>query len=456
MKRLVLLLLMLCGVGFDVFRLNRPVPSSDVTIRMPQIERQVLPSGVQLIVHNDGYLPLVHIRILFLSGLGAEPVNQRGALRLLLRTLIEQNESLLSMLDELGAEPTVSMDVDAVAVSVQVRSEDATRAIPTVLRALVDPQWDEVSFKKAQQSLAKESLAKTQSPQTAARLALRRLLYPKDHPLCAEPKEESVQAQKRTLEEVKALHRAFVVSRNLAVSIAGRMTPAVASVWVKKSLAGLPEGDAPPSVLPAVKEAKRTASYVVPFPGLVQSVIVVGKRVPSEGHADAPAIEMAAGWLSTHVGQQLREEKAVTYGASAHYDRSALHGLFVVTAAVEAQQTGYATREVLSQIFSATSSTVHSKLLPMYRAHMVRDITEESASLAGIGILGDSIFRYGPDFWQKRIAKIQTISHPEVYKALRDYVVPDSMEVVVAGDPAVVEPQLKKEGLGPVRIVSNL
>ena len=455
MKRFALLLLAFWATGFDYFRLNRPVPSSDVVIRMPQLERQILPSGVQLIVHSDAYLPLFHIRVQFLSGLAVEPANQRGALRLLFRTLVSENRALLSALDELGATPSLAVDEDAVSVAVQVRAEDATSAISAVLRALVEPKWDEAELKNAQQSLYRELATKTQSPHAAARLALNRILFPKDHPLCRNPKDEAAEVKKRNLEELKVLHRSFVVSRNLAIAIAGRIAPPVAAVWVKKSLTGLPEGDVPQPVLPIPKPEKRTASYVVPYPGLVQSVIFIGRRAPSDGHVDAPALEMAAGWVSTNVGQQLREEKTVTYGASAHYQKSAQSGVFVVTAAVEAQHTGYAAREVLSQIFAATSDTVNSKLLPMYRAHMVRDITEESASLAGIGALSEGIFRYGPDHWQKRIAKTQTVSHPEVYKALRDYVVPDTLEVVIAGDPAVIEPQLKKEGLGPVRILGT-
>ena len=128
--------------------------------------------------------------------------------------------------------------------------------------------------------------------------------------------------------------------------------------------------------------------------------------------------------------------------------KSAQSGVFVVTAAVEAQHTGYAAREVLSQIFAATSDTVNSKLLPMYRAHMVRDITEESASLAGIGALSEGIFRYGPDHWQKRIIKsrlsaIQGLQSAAGLRSARHARSCDRWR------PAVIEPQLKKEALAP-------
>lgn len=452
MRRLIVLILVFFAVGFDFFRLNRPVPSSELVVRMPVFEKQTLPSGAQLLIHTDSYLPLVHIRILFLSGESVEPENQRGVLSLLFHTIVARNEPLRSALDSLGASPQVSVEEDSVSVSVQVRSEDATAASSALLRAIIAPQWNEAAFKKARWSLSQRLADTAEHPKTVASIALVQLLFPKDHPWGRVPKEEATHVQKRTLEEVQAMHRRFVVSKNLSVAIAGRILRPVASAWVKKSLTDLAEGEVLQAPLPTPKAEDRKTVLLLPFPGLSQSVIVAAKRVPPEEHEDAMAIEMAASWLSTNAHFQLRENKTVTYGVSANYQSSRRSGVFTVRTAVETKHTGYAAREIASQIFSSTTAEVNSKLLPMYRAGMVRNITETSASLAGITSLAENIFRYGADYWQKRIAKIQTVSHIEVYKALRDHVQPGQLEMVIAGDPTVVIPQLREEGFKDVRL----
>ena len=94
MKRFALLLLAFWTTGFDYFRLNRPVPSSDVVIRMPQLERQILPSGVQLIVHSDAYLPLFHIRVQFSVWTCCRTGKPARRASSLFRTLVSENRAL--------------------------------------------------------------------------------------------------------------------------------------------------------------------------------------------------------------------------------------------------------------------------------------------------------------------------------------------------------------------------
>lgn len=453
MKRaLFLSLCLLCG-GWEPWRAYRPVPSSDISTRMPRLAKQSLPSGIQLLVHQDSYLPLAHIRLVFRAGWATEPSGQAGSLDVLYRLIFDDNESLLAALDRLGSAPQLEVDADHVAVSLQVRSEDFTTALELLLQAIREPRWD--SFEQVRESTARQFLTRNSSPQRAVRRILRHVLFPSGHPLHRSQAAVAEQVRKLKLPQLQALYKQHAVAKNLGIAIAGRVNPSVAMAWVKKGTATLSEEPAP--VVPKFTLPQPTGKQVVllPYKGLSQSVIAVGTTVPPVDHQDAVAIETATTWFAVHVHEQLRQNKQISYGVEPQYEADMLTGGVWLIASVESSKTGYAAREVMSQLFAAKSADVNAQFMPMLRGHLIRDITESCQTLAGCAEQAQSNILRDDSYWSNRLERIKALAPNDVYKALRDHVKEEQLAIVIAGDPAVVEPQLKEFGLPTSRIVTE-
>ena len=61
----------------------RPVPVTDLKQNLPIFEPKTLSNGMSLVVHQDSYLPLVNVRLLFRAGNATEGAEEKGVLQLL-------------------------------------------------------------------------------------------------------------------------------------------------------------------------------------------------------------------------------------------------------------------------------------------------------------------------------------------------------------------------------------
>lgn len=137
------------------------------------------------------------------------------------------------------------------------------------------------------------------------------------------------------------------------------------------------------------------------------------------------------------------------YGMNASYRGTKVSGLVLIEGSVDAKSTGYATREIMSQIFA--SNTVARAAMPLYRGLQISSITGAFASLDGTALAAERQIGQIPTYYPQRIEQIQKLEPFGVYGMLRQYIKSESLTIVLAGDEAVIREQVRSLGLGAIR-----
>lgn len=201
---------------------------------------------------------------------------------------------------------------------------------------------------------------------------------------------------------------------------------------------------------------------LVPEPGASQSALFVARPAPgSDEAARAESIAVAnllGDDFTSRLNSVIREEKGYSYGVSSYLLSPMKTGSgLVVATTVERDNTGAAIEEILKGFDGLTT-------LPVTQEEVDRTVTVYRRSLAGsaetsAGLFGSLVAAVGAgstlEEQQSRIAARTELALEAVQKQALALSSLERSLVVVAGDPDVVEPQLKAIGFDAVEVVAR-
>jgi zinc protease len=461
-SKYLLAALLLTGVGFERWRNNVPTPRSAVVVRIPVLEKRVLPSGLIVQVHQDSYLPLVHIRLQFFTGFAAETPSEQGLLGLLYRLLFTQNPLLCETLDALGTEPELHVDRDGVSVSVQVHADDATIAIAALAKALREPSWSAATFARVQLQLIAELRHDFAQPKSASLYVLAQSMYPPGHPLHRSRRSVASGVKRLKLEQLQEAYQKHAVTKNLGVVIAGRIAPAVGYAWVKREFATLPIAAAPAltlaqiTAMAAVPPKKQRRTYILPYPGLNQTVITAGLPNVSKDHPDAIATQLVAGKIASYLEHELRESKNVSYGFSGSYRTDSLAGEVMIFGSVESRSTGDAISQLGQALNYIKLGIPGPKAMQAFRAYSGLQIAQQFSTLEETAAAAAAALHQRPSYYQDAIVRAESIGVGAIFHSVETYFTANNLSLVLAGDPTVIRQQLEGKEVGVIHILKSM
>jgi predicted Zn-dependent peptidase len=254
------------------------------------------------------------------------------------------------------------------------------------------------------------------------------------------------------LEACKGWHRAHFVPSNAALVVAGDVTPETVATSAKKWFGGW-KGVAAPSVsLPQPFPPKERELYLVDRPGSAQSQVLVGMLGPERSSAEWPAIRVAnqilGGGVSGRLFLDVREKRSLAYstGSSVGETRSGPVPL-VLSAGTQTAKTAdtiQALIENLDQI--AEQAPLESELERavrflndsfVFRLETVGSVADLTSQLYVLGLPDDHYDEYRK--------AVRGLALPQVSQIATRYYARTPV-IVVAGDAAILGPQLAKFG----------
>jgi zinc protease len=152
------------------------------------------------------------------------------------------------------------------------------------------------------------------------------------------------------------------------------------------------------------------------------------------------------GLFSSRINLNLREKHGYTYGASSYYDWRLEPGPFVIATAVQSETVADAIRETLNEIDGIRSEEMSADELSLATSYLegVFPIRYETTSAIASALANLIIFDLPDTFYDKYRQNIRNVSPAHVLKAARTYVLPEELQIVVVGDPAVVKAPLER------------
>ncbi|MGZ8847808.1 MAG: M16 family metallopeptidase, partial [Pyrinomonadaceae bacterium] len=454
------------GSGFTPARAQQPAPGQDKGVTRSKVERKnrapvskevlrvklptpveaTLENGLTVLILEDHRFPIVNVN-LAISGAGPifDPADKPGlanitALMMREGTKTRNSRQIAEDVDKLGATLTAASGFGSTAASLNASglSDNFDQWLALFTDVLVNPTFPADELGKLKVRL-KNNLAQQRSqPGFLSQERFRRVVYG-SHPAAVYSTKAEV-LDTLTSEMLAAWHREHYVPQNAILGIAGDVNAAEVIAKLKASLAGWKRTDYKETLPANPKPATEGKMYVIDRPNSVQSTILMGNIAIDRRHPDYVPVEVmnaiVGGGASARLFMNLREEKGYTYGVYSNFSRVKYSGPWSAGGDVRTEVTEGAMTEFMKELNRIRDEKVPAEELEEQKRSIVASFAlslESPTELLNYSMIR-KIYGFPADYWETYPAKIMAVTADDVQRVAKQYVNPQTQQVVVVGD----------------------
>ena len=453
MKRLILLLAAasVCGMlsaQLDRSRPPAPGPAPAVAIGKSVVEK--LENGLTVIVVEDHSLP----RVSWNLSLDVKPVPEgpkAGAARFagdLMRSgsRTRAKADLDEAIDFIGAQLSTS-STGAYVSSLTKHSETALSLLAEVV---LTPVFPEQEIEKLRAQTLSGLKAITTNPGGISSNLRNRLVFGAQHAYGEVETEATIKAITR--DDLRMYHTGTFRPSIAYLVVVGDITPkdavararAAFGAWESETIMNLP--------FPLAGLLSGNRVCFADVPGAVQSTLYLTHGIDlTPGHPDAIACSvmntmLGGGAFGSRLMQNLREDKAFTYGARSSVDPDPIRGTFEAFANVRNEVTDSAVVEFLAEIRRIRDTPPPAEELDAILRYMNGSFARSLEQPETIARFALNIERYGlpADYYTTYLKKLAAITPAEVQRVAQNYLKPDNLFITCVGNREAVAESLTR------------
>ena len=429
----------------QIDRSKAPEPGPAPVIELGESTVSTLDNGLKVIVVENHRLPQVSWSI-YLEHTPVAEGNKVG---------------MLDMFGELMKSGTNSMNkaeideaIDFIGGSIYSSSDyiggsSLTKHSSTLLDILTDvlfnPSFPESELEKLKtQSLSGLAASET-SPNDISSNLTRTLLYGNHHPYGGVATAETIDAISK--DDFEKHYSTYFRPNTAYLVIVGDITPTQAISTAKERFGSWEKGTIPYQRWELPKKPTGQKVCLAPLEGSVQSLLELTHIVNLRpGSDDAIAVSvmnsiLGGGAFSGRLMQNLREDKAFTYGARSSIYSDPLIGSFTAYADVRNEVTDSAITEFIYEIRRMITEPVDSASLEMTKKYMTGSFARSLENPRTVARFALNIERYNlpKDYYSTYLKKLNSITIKDVQSVARKYLTPDQIYITCVGSPEIAE-----------------
>ncbi|MBN8831151.1 MAG: insulinase family protein, partial [Sphingomonadales bacterium] len=332
-----------------------PLPPVNASpgVDLPDVETAQLSNGIKLHVARRTTVPTVLISVNFDAGLAADRKDRLGLSSLML-SLLEAGTTSRSTIEiaeeqeRLGANISTGQSMDRTSVSLFALKANLAPSLDLFEDVIRNPAFVPSEIERLRAIQLTGIAAEKTQPQGLASRAIFPLLYGSGHPYgvasSGRGEEETVKAITR--DDLVSYHAGWMVPSKAEIFVAGDVTMAEIKPlldahfgkWPQNRMAS-PQKNFTVAIPPA-----RPGIFLIDRPQSPQSMILGGFVTTAKGSDDLVAFNAASTILGddflSRLNQDIRETKGWSYGVRAYLPTRLERSPYIVTAPVQADQTG--------------------------------------------------------------------------------------------------------------------
>jgi len=446
----------------------RPTPGAPREYHFPRFERRRLDNGIELIVAPVTKLPLVTVAILGDAGSVCDPAGREGIAQLVAKLMLEggtvncDGAELTERFERLGASIESQADWDAGAITMTALSEHLADSFDLLSEVLRTPAFRAREVERIKAERLAELLQLRTEPRGLADELFSRFLYSPSSRY-ARPEggdEQSVAAIDR--DQILAFYENRYCPGGTTVIVAGDITADRAEELSRRAFGGWTGGKptrTPADDLPA---ARQRGVHIIAKGDAPQSELRIGHVGIPRNHPDFfPVNVMNAvlgGLFNSRINLNLREVHGYTYGAFSGIQWRREAGPFVVSTAVKSDITDAAAREILSEINRIRAEAIAPEELSLATSYLdgVFPIRFETTAAIAAALAVLVVHGLPDDYYDQYRARVRGMTIEKILDAAQRHLHPDSLQMVVVGDPAVIRGPLEQFGFGAVALYDTV
>lgn len=434
-----IMLLAACSAP-KIDRSKAPVAGPAPTISLGEYSTFKLDNGLSVIVVQNNKLPRVSYRLTLdrgpiLEGQKAGYVSFAGDLMKTGTTKRSKSE-IDEAIDFIGGD----LSTFSTGISGSALSKHSDALLEVMSDVLLHPTFPEEELEKARkQALSGLASAKTSADQISGNIA-NVATYGLGHPYGEMQTEKSTNAITR--QDVVSYYNSYFRPNIAYLVIVGDVTVEKAKEQANKYFGGWKADQTPRPVYTAPQNPSGNRVVFVPLKGAVQSVINICHTVElTPGHPDAIAVSvmnniLGGGVFGGRLMQNLREDKAYTYGARSNISPDRIIGEFSAFASVRNEVTDSSITEFLYEIDRLTRERVADSTLVFIKNFMNGNFArslENPQTIANFA-LNTELNGLPKDYYATYLEKLAAVTADDVLRVAKKYLKPENLNITVVGN----------------------
>ncbi len=454
MKKLTLLYIAVFAFLYAEAQIDRskpPKPAPAPTINIAEAEMFTLKNGLKVYVVENHKLPRVSFSLSLKRDnlLEKEKVGYLSATGELLRrgTNSRTKDQLDEEIDFIGA----SLSTSAAGMYGSSLTKHSEKLLDLFTDVLYNPSFPEEELKKIIKQNKSNLAANKEDAGAIAGNVQSILFYGKDHPFGENTTEVSL--DNITVADCKAYYQQYFKPNIAYLAIVGDIKLKQAKKLVKKHFENWEGGTVPSFKYEVPMAPEKTFVALVDRPNSVQSTIRIG--YPLDLKPGTPDVikarvlnQILGGGFSSRLMQNLREDKAFTYGARSSLANNELVGSFVASASVRNEVTDSAVHEFMYELNKIVESGVTQKELDAAKASIMGSFARslESPQTIARFAINTAIFNLSEDYYTGYLKRLEAVTLEDVQAMAKKYIRPNNAYILVVGKGAEIATGLEKFG----------
>ncbi len=416
----------------------------------PKQDTYTLGNGMKVTLVQYGSVPKVAMQAVVRAGALNERSDQRW-ISDMVATLLKEGttnksaEQIALETAEMGGSIFTSAATDKTTIGGEVLSEFDTRFLNLLADVVTNPRFLAEDLEKVRANKLRELTINRAAPGSIAWERFRNVIFAGHAYSSIFPTEAGLKAY--TLQDVKSFYFNQFGAARTHLYIAGQFDAAKVKASIEKTFGNWKKGPEPIRDVPRVIGKK--SLDLIDRPGSPQSTIYLGMPAMSPSDPDFIKFTVLDSLLGSSFGSRItsniRENKGYTYSPNSFIWNRYKTGYWVENADVTTEHTGASIKEILFEIERLKNEPVPAAELQGIKNYLVGIYVLNNSTRAGvIGQLENVNYNELPgDYISTYVQKLSAVTAADIAAMAKKYLVTDKMAIVVVGDKAKIEAQLK-------------
>tara|TARA_B110000908_G_scaffold37469_1_gene45017 strand:+ start:449 stop:2497 length:2049 start_codon:yes stop_codon:yes gene_type:complete len=437
------------ALNAQIDRSKMPKPGPDPVVKLGNAEKFTLENGMTVIMVENHKLPRASANLT----IDNKPVfeGEIAGVSSMMGSLLGRGTTNISK-DDFN-EKTDYLGANVSFFSGGAFAASLKRYFPEVLGLMADgvknSQFTQEEFDKEVKVTLDGIKSGEKSVTNIARRVESALTYGKNHPFGEFVTKASV--NKITLENVKTFYNTYYKPNNAYLVIEGDINPKEIKELVTQLFKDWANGTIPSQEIKKPTNVSTTEINFVNMPNAVQSEIAIINNIDlklgdKDYYAALLANQILGGGGTARLFQNLREDKAYTYGSYSSVRQSRDAAIFTATASVRNMVTDSSVVELQKEItkirYQKASAEELKNVKEKYIGSFVMDV--QKPRTAAIYALNIARYNLPSDFYANYIKNINAVTIDDVQNAAIKYFKGDKARIVITGKGIEVLKNLEK------------
>jgi zinc protease len=438
-------------------------------IKFPQVQRNRLKNGLNVVLLERHSAPIVNVTIAADAGYASDATGKAGTASLALDLMDEGTKTMdafqiSNQLDLLGATLNSFSQLDLSFVRLGATSKNLRPSLKILSDVVLNPSFptDQFGLKK-QQRLSQIGQEKSQASGAALRI-LPQLLFGANHnysnPLSGSGYETSVQTIQRA--DLIDWHSKWFKPGSSTVIVTGDVTMDKLMPALEEAFAGWTAGNAPAKNIAVVDKTKGGKVYLIDKPDAPQSTIIAAHISEASGQPEDVAIQTVmqnfGGMATSRLNRNLRLDKHWSYGTNGALMTARGQRPFLVIAPVQTDKTKESMVEVIKEIKGvAGERELAGEEYESIMRNMTLRLPARFSTLSALESAATEMINYKlpDDYWSRYAERVRGLTAPALNEAAKKYVHPSDIIWIVVGDRKKIESGIKSLNYGEVILLNT-